>query len=246
MDEMSSRHLLEAAERLINDANRNLPAKPSKTRQMSPLTRPPPEDPYESLKGPENSPSDSEMEKISDKYLRKASQELRDRRKQEKAGKGRGLVTLKSPLVTGRSPTSEEEKRMDRVNERRFNNSIESLKKRNASSVNAPKTKETLGYKDIGGVIAPIVGVITLLSCYVYCIVGYGFLLGGALGWIPAAIVAGIVSLITVFLWLPLVLVAALGAFYLSSVTGGGYAPLVAIGLILFFAAVMRLRGTGS
>jgi hypothetical protein len=45
-----------------------------------------------------------------------------------------------------------------------------------------------------------IVGVITFLGCWMYCIASYGFLFGVGLGWLPSAIVAGIVA----FLW-PLV-----------------------------------------
>jgi hypothetical protein len=58
--------------------------------------------------------------------------------------------------------------------------------------------------KDLGTVVgevyvvgAWIVGVLTFVGCWIYCIASYGFLLGVGLGWLPS----GIVAVIAAFLW---------------------------------------------
>ena len=52
---------------------------------------------------------------------------------------------------------------------------------------------------------AVIVGSITFVACWIYCIVTYGFLLGVGLGWLPSMITAFILGAV----W-PLVVVAAI------------------------------------
>ncbi len=51
---------------------------------------------------------------------------------------------------------------------------------------------------------AAIVGFITFIGCWIYCIYSYGFLLGVGLGWLPALITAFVVGA----LWLPLLALA--------------------------------------
>jgi hypothetical protein len=55
--------------------------------------------------------------------------------------------------------------------------------------------------------------ILIFLGCWIYCIATYGFLLGVGLGWLPSAIVAGIVS----FFW-----------------------PLILIGIVIILAMLLR------
>jgi len=90
-------------------------------------------------------------------------------------------------------------------------------------AANLPKpTMERWGYFDIGNAAGWIVGALTFLVGYVYCIVAYGFLLGGAIGWIPSLILAGIVGVITMFLWPALIGVIAVILYFLAYVSPGG------------------------
>lgn len=51
---------------------------------------------------------------------------------------------------------------------------------------------------------------IIFIGAWIYCIATYGFLLGVGLGWLPAAITAGIAA----FLW-PLILLVIVGFVFL-------------------------------
>ena len=52
---------------------------------------------------------------------------------------------------------------------------------------------------------AVIVGIITFIICWLYCIEEYGFLIGGSIGWFPSAIAGFIVGA----LW-PIIIVAVI------------------------------------
>jgi len=49
--------------------------------------------------------------------------------------------------------------------------------------------------------VAMISGVITALAAWVYCAATYGFLFGFGLGWLPSAILGGIVGFVMLFAW---------------------------------------------
>lgn len=57
--------------------------------------------------------------------------------------------------------------------------------------------------------MAYLSGIITFIGAYIYCISEYGFLLGFGLGWFPSALLAGLVGVLVMVLWLPLILVIA-------------------------------------
>ena len=61
--------------------------------------------------------------------------------------------------------------------------------------------KEDYNYWKIGSVLGVLVGGLTFLGCWLYAIQSWGWFLGIAFGWIPAAIIAVIVGLLTVGLW---------------------------------------------
>lgn len=60
---------------------------------------------------------------------------------------------------------------------------------------------EYLGFGILHGSYAAL---FTFIGVWIYCVATYGFLLGLGLGWLPAAILAGIVHFAFVFLWLPM------------------------------------------
>jgi len=102
--------------------------------------------------------------------------------------------------------------------------------------------KAQWGYLEIGEAAAWIVGILTFLGAYIYCVVTYGFLLGMGLGWLPSGILAAIVGIITIFLWLPALIVAGIATSYFLSVMGYP-GPAAASGLILLFVIAMIFRG---
>lgn len=59
----------------------------------------------------------------------------------------------------------------------------------------------------IGGIAAAL----TFIGAYIYCIATYGFLFGLGLGWLPSAILAGIVFGVVMLLWGPALLIIGLG-----------------------------------
>lgn len=62
--------------------------------------------------------------------------------------------------------------------------------------------------------VAPWIALITFLACWYYAFSQYGFLLGVGLGWFPAALVAIVAGLFTVYLWGPALALAAIAFFY--------------------------------
>jgi len=68
----------------------------------------------------------------------------------------------------------------------------------------APTGKEGY-YLRIGGILGALIGTVTFIGAYIYCIASYGFLFGFGLGWIPSGIVALIVSQVVRFLWGPII-----------------------------------------
>lgn len=58
------------------------------------------------------------------------------------------------------------------------------------------------------GSFGVMVAVITFIACYAYCFMVGGFLLGGALGWIPSLMAATVIA----FLWPLLLTLAVAGA----------------------------------
>jgi hypothetical protein len=77
-----------------------------------------------------------------------------------------------------------------------------------------------LTYIGIGQVLGYIVGLLTFVGAYIYCIATYGFLLGLGLGWIPASIVAAIVGYLTVVLWGPALLAAVIITYKILTSSG--------------------------
>lgn len=61
-------------------------------------------------------------------------------------------------------------------------------------------------YFKIGIVIGSIVGVLTFIATYMYCIAAYGFQFGLGLGWLPSVILAAAVGWFAMVVW-PLLLV---------------------------------------
>lgn len=64
------------------------------------------------------------------------------------------------------------------------------------------------GYLAAGQKAAWILGGLTFIGAYVYCVATYGFLLGMGLGWLPSAILAFIIGVVAQFLWLPMMVIA--------------------------------------
>jgi hypothetical protein len=58
-------------------------------------------------------------------------------------------------------------------------------------------------YLRIAGILGALIGFVTFVGAYIYCIAAYGFIFGFGLGWIPSGIVALIVSQGVRFLWGP-------------------------------------------
>lgn len=73
------------------------------------------------------------------------------------------------------------------------------------------------GYLNIGGVLGAIAGFLAFAASWIYCIATYGFLIGVSVGWIPAAIVGGIVGLAVTLLWGPVLILCAAGYLYVSA-----------------------------
>ena len=58
-------------------------------------------------------------------------------------------------------------------------------------------------YFGFGYALGKLVGIVTFIGAYVYCIATYGFLFGFGLGWLPAMILAVVAYVATIFLWAP-------------------------------------------
>lgn len=63
--------------------------------------------------------------------------------------------------------------------------------------------------EEIGSCLGSLAAIATFLGAWGYCAVTYGFLLGFGLGWLPAAILAGMAGLAVRFLWPVLAIGAA-------------------------------------
>jgi hypothetical protein len=102
-------------------------------------------------------------------------------------------------------------------------------------------------YFGIGAVLGMIVGVLSFIGAYIYCIATYGFLLGLGLGWLPSIIFAAMVGGATVFIWAPTLLIGLLlvggmllatwGNFVVFALFGG------AVGWIIWRFAPKSLSG---
>jgi len=64
-------------------------------------------------------------------------------------------------------------------------------------------------YFAVGRVLGALAGVVTFLLAWIFLISRFGLIFGVGLGWIPAGIVALIVSLFVRYVWGPLALIAA-------------------------------------
>ena len=62
------------------------------------------------------------------------------------------------------------------------------------------------GYMTVGRGIGGLLGIVAFLATWMFLIARFGLMFGVALGWIPAAIVAMLVSVLLNMLWGPLVL----------------------------------------
>ena len=78
--------------------------------------------------------------------------------------------------------------------------------------------KEDNTYLKIGVASGFIVGGLTFFGCWLYAIQSWGWFLGIAFGWLPSAIIAVIVGVLSIFLWGP-----ALGliAFFVLAIVLG-------------------------
>jgi hypothetical protein len=74
-------------------------------------------------------------------------------------------------------------------------------------------------YLVIGDEAGLVVGALTFVGSYIYCIVTYGFLFGLGLGWLPSGILAGLAWVTTLFLWAPILAIALLAALYWMNAT---------------------------
>jgi hypothetical protein len=117
----------------------------------------------------------------------------------------------------------------------------------NGSSSKVTVTNAGITYLGAGAVLGFVVGIITFIVAYIYCIATYGFLFGLGLGWLPAGILAGIVGWATVFLWGAVLALAVLGALVLISFLWPGAVVYAiwggAIGLFVWWIAPKFLKG---
>lgn len=58
-------------------------------------------------------------------------------------------------------------------------------------------------YCRVGDVLGMIVAVTTFFITWIWCMSAYGFLLGFGLGWIPSAMLAGMLALTVRYMWGP-------------------------------------------
>jgi hypothetical protein len=65
-------------------------------------------------------------------------------------------------------------------------------------------------YFGIGQVLGAIVGVVTFVGGWIYCIATYGFLLGVGLGWLPSSIAGFLAFGLTALLWGPVAIAIGL------------------------------------
>lgn len=85
-----------------------------------------------------------------------------------------------------------------------------------------------ISYGGIGFAFGVAAGVVTFIGAWAYCAMTYGFVLGLGLGWFPAAICAGIVGWVTVFLWgAALLIILLIGGFVLIAMLPGLHSGLV-------------------
>jgi hypothetical protein len=102
-------------------------------------------------------------------------------------------------------------------------------------------------YLGAGAVLGFVIGFLTFVAAYIYCIATYGFLFGLGLGWLPSAILAGIVGWACVFLWgavLALVLLSVFGLVTFLWPTAVVYAIWgAAIGLFIWWISPRFLKG---
>ena len=61
-------------------------------------------------------------------------------------------------------------------------------------------------YWDTGRRVGLVVGAITFIASWIYCIASYGYLLGVGLGWLPSLIVAVVAYFASMLLWGPVAL----------------------------------------
>jgi hypothetical protein len=69
----------------------------------------------------------------------------------------------------------------------------------------------------IGGRVGATAAILAFLGCYIYGMVHYGFLVGVALGWLPAAVVAWLAAHATASAGTSLLRRAVLGSKHFSS-----------------------------
>lgn len=68
-------------------------------------------------------------------------------------------------------------------------------------------------YTNVGWACVALTAPATFLAAWIYCAVTWGFLLGLLLGWIPALILALVVTVATIYLW-PLIAAVLLYVIY--------------------------------
>lgn len=60
-----------------------------------------------------------------------------------------------------------------------------------------------LSYLQVGAILGGLVGVVTFFACWWAAVVSWGFLLGVAFGWAPAAIIGVLFGGLTALIWGP-------------------------------------------
>jgi hypothetical protein len=74
------------------------------------------------------------------------------------------------------------------------------------------KQKVGIAYAGLGAVFGIAAGAITFIASWIYCVMTYGFVLGLGLGWLPAAICAGVIGWLVALFWGVAIVLLLLGA----------------------------------
>ncbi len=91
------------------------------------------------------------------------------------------------------------------------------------------------GYLTIGYALGAVTSVVTFIGAYVFCVASYGFLFGLGLGWLPSAILAGIVGWAMVYAWGAVLAIGLIGAIGTLFILPGGFVAHALLGAALGF-----------
>ena len=82
------------------------------------------------------------------------------------------------------------------------------------------ESDDGLSYLKIGEMLGGVAAFVTFVGAWIYAITTAGFVLGVALGWIPAALLAVIVAVAVRFLWGPILFIIGLGGLLIFRAVG--------------------------